>query len=66
MSRDARRREILLTRSVLMRGLLASACRAARSTNAPQPFAGILLHPTLNGRYTPPFTSIDLLAEHTR
>lgn len=46
----------LLTRSVLMRGLLASACWAARSTNAPQLFAGIPLHSTLNGRYTPPST----------
>lgn len=54
VSRDARRRESLLTRSVLMRGLLASACRAARSTNAPQPLAGMLLPPTLNGRYTHP------------
>lgn len=66
MFQNARRRAILLTRSVLMRGLLASACRAARSTIAFQPFAGSLLHPTLNGRYTPPFTSIDLLAEYTR
>lgn len=56
VSRNARRRESLLTRSVLMRGLLASACRAARSTNAHQPFAGILLHPILNGRYIPPST----------
>lgn len=66
VSRHARRRETLLTRSVLMRGLLSSACRAARSTNAPQPFAGILLHPILNGRYTPPISSIEFLADHTR
>lgn len=51
VSQGSTYREELPTRSVLMHGLLAAACRALRFSNALQPSAGILSHSILNGRY---------------